>query len=180
MKFCGHCGAQLPRATRAGGERRRVTLLFADVSGFTPMSEPLDPEDVYLLMNRCYERMGQVLEQHGGTVDKFIGDCIMALFGARVAHENDPERAVRAARAMQDELRKFNQELEADAKPVVQMKIGINLPKMPAPERVEPPPERCRKTPPTSNLSANPKPIPPDTQSRVTSARWILKVDKPI
>lgn len=127
MKFCGNCGAQLPQATRASGERRRVTILFADVSGFTTMSEQLDPEDIYLLMNRCYERMGQILEQHGGTVDKFIGDCIMALFGAPVAHENDPERAVRAALAMQEELRRFNQELEADAKPTVQMKIGINM-----------------------------------------------------
>lgn len=127
MKFCGNCGAQLPQATRASGERRRVTILFADVSGFTTMSEQLDPEDIYLLMNHCYERMGQVLEQHGGTVDKFIGDCIMALFGAPVAHENDPERAVRAALAMQEELRRFNRELEADSKPTVQMKIGINM-----------------------------------------------------
>jgi class 3 adenylate cyclase/tetratricopeptide (TPR) repeat protein len=127
MKFCGNCGAQLPQAAREGGERRRVTILFADVSGFTSMSEKLDPEEIYLLMNRCYERMGQVLEQHGGTIDKFIGDCIMALFGAPVAHENDPERAVRASLAMQEELRRFNRELQDDSEPAVQMRIGINM-----------------------------------------------------
>lgn len=127
MKFCGNCGAQLPQTAREEGERRRVTILFADVSGFTTLSEQLGAEEVFHLMNRCYKRMGQVLEQHGGTVDKFMGDCIMALFGAPVAHENDPERAARAALAMQAELKLFNQEQQWESGAFIQMRIGINM-----------------------------------------------------
>jgi len=108
------------------GERRRVTILFADVSGFTAMSEKLDPEEVYRLMNRCFERLGDVIARYEGTVDKFIGDCVMALFGAPVAHENDPERAVRAALDMQRELAAFSEVLKEQADIRLQMRIGLN------------------------------------------------------
>ena len=74
------------------GERKQVTVMFADISGFTAMSEKLDPEEVRSTINACFERLGKAIDRYGGHIDKFIGDEIMALFGAPVAHENDPER----------------------------------------------------------------------------------------
>jgi class 3 adenylate cyclase len=84
--------------------------MFADISGFTAMSEKLDPEEVRSMINACFERLGAVIDQYGGHIDKFIGDEIMALFGAPMAHENDPERALRAALDMMSALEAFNAE----------------------------------------------------------------------
>jgi class 3 adenylate cyclase len=89
-------------------ERRTVTVMFADVSGFTALSERLDAEHVRRVMNGCFTALVPVVEHYGGIVDKFIGDEIMAVFGAPVAHENDPERALRAALDMQQALAAFN------------------------------------------------------------------------
>src|SRR5437764_144596 len=83
-------------------ERKVVTVLFADLVGFTHRSEQLDPEDVAAILRPYHERLRSELERFGGTVEKFIGDAVMALFGAPVAHEDDPERAVRAALAIRD------------------------------------------------------------------------------
>src|SRR6266566_326791 len=83
-------------------ERKVVTVLFADLVGFTSRAEQLDPEDVEAILQPYHERLQRELERHGGTVEKFIGDAVMALFGAPVAHEDDPERAVRAALAIRD------------------------------------------------------------------------------
>src|SRR5205809_6926754 len=83
-------------------ERKVVTVLFADLVGFTSRAESLDPEDVEAILRRYHERLRSELERHGGTVEKFIGDAVMALFGAPRAHEDDPERAVRAAFAIRD------------------------------------------------------------------------------
>jgi class 3 adenylate cyclase/tetratricopeptide (TPR) repeat protein len=90
------------------GERRQVTVLFADISGFTALAETMDPEDVRQVMNACFAQLVPVVETYGGTIDKFIGDEIMALFGAPIAYDNDAERAVRAALAMQEALAAFN------------------------------------------------------------------------
>ena len=79
-----------------------MTVLFCDLVGFTSQSEALDPEDVEAILRPYHERVRDELERHGGTVEKFIGDAVMALFGAPVAHEDDPERAVRAALAIRD------------------------------------------------------------------------------
>ncbi|MBN1138814.1 MAG: AAA family ATPase [Anaerolineae bacterium] len=92
------------------GERKLVTVMFADISGFTALAETMDPETVRDLMNACFENLVPVVEKYGGTVDKFIGDEIMALFGAPIAHEDDPVRALRAALEMMDELETFNQQ----------------------------------------------------------------------
>src|SRR5919107_5176684 len=81
-------------------ERKVVTVLFADLVGFTARAESLDPEDVEAILRPYHERLRSELESHGGTVEKFIGDAVMGLFGAPVAHEDDPERAVRAALAI--------------------------------------------------------------------------------
>src|SRR3954465_4535559 len=83
-------------------ERKVVTVLFADLVGFTARAEQLDPEDVEAILRPYHERLRSELERRGGTVEKFIGDAVMALFGAPIAHEDDPERAVRAALAIRD------------------------------------------------------------------------------
>ncbi len=90
----------MPSAPRR--ERKVVTVLFCDLVGFTSQAESMDPEDVEALLRPYHHRVRAELERHGGTVEKFIGDAVMALFGAPVAHEDDPERAVRAALAIRD------------------------------------------------------------------------------
>jgi class 3 adenylate cyclase len=89
-------------------ERRLVTILFADVSGFTAMSEKLDPEVVTSVLNDCFKGLIAIVYKYEGVIDKFIGDEVMAIFGAPIAHENDPERAVRCALEMQEYIRRFN------------------------------------------------------------------------
>lgn len=84
-----------------GEERRWATVLFADLKGFTSLSERMDPEDVRALIDRCMRNMGQIVERFGGSVERVIGDALMALFGARLAHEDDAERAVRAGLEIQ-------------------------------------------------------------------------------
>src|SRR5438046_3345686 len=83
-------------------ERKVLTCLFADLVGFTDRAESLDPEDVEAILRPYHERLRSELERYGGPVEKFIGDAVMALFGAPTAHEDDPERAVRAALAIRD------------------------------------------------------------------------------
>ena len=83
-------------------ERKVVTVVFCDLVGFTSQAETMDPEDVAAILRPYHERVRSELERYGGTVEKFIGDAVMALFGAPVAHEDDPERAVRAALAIRD------------------------------------------------------------------------------
>jgi class 3 adenylate cyclase/tetratricopeptide (TPR) repeat protein len=104
-RFCNACAAPLAAEAAASREERKVvTVLFADVVGFTSRSEQLDPEDVRAFLSPYYARLRSELERFGGTVEKFIGDAVMALFGAPIAHEDDPERAVRAALAIKEAL----------------------------------------------------------------------------
>ncbi len=97
-----------PRAPSFEGERKLVSVMFADLSGFTALSEALDPEQVRSIVNQCFNLLVPIVEHYGGTVDKFIGDEIMALFGAPQAHENDAERALRAALDMREALAGLN------------------------------------------------------------------------
>src|SRR5438093_6547481 len=101
-RFCPACGAALEGRPQPSPreERKVVTVLFADLVGFTSRAESMDPEDVRALLAPYHARLRAELERHGGTVEKFIGDAVMALFGAPTAHEDDPERAVRAALAI--------------------------------------------------------------------------------
>ncbi len=94
--------------TRREEERRYATVLFADVSGFTSMSEKLDPEDVTSIMNRCFTLLEAAVRKYGGTVDKYIGDCVMALFGVPVALEEAPRNAINAAIEMRKAIHEFN------------------------------------------------------------------------
>ncbi|MFN2432552.1 MAG: adenylate/guanylate cyclase domain-containing protein [Gemmatimonadota bacterium] len=105
------------------GERRQVAVLFADLSGFTAMAEHMDPEEVSLLMNRVLQRLSEAVYRYEGYVDKFIGDAVMALFGAPLAHEDDPERAVLAGFAMLDAVAEQN----AAGGPKLALRVGINL-----------------------------------------------------
>src|SRR3954453_17044320 len=122
-RFCLACGSGLVASPDAREERKVVTVLFADLVGFTSRAEQLDPEDVRALLSPYYARLRQELERRGGTVEKFIGDAVMALFGAPAAHEDDPERAVRAALAIRDGLGELN---EADPKLELQVRIAVN------------------------------------------------------
>ena len=102
-RFCSGCGTALAGEREASREERKVvSVLFADLVGFTSRAERMDPEDVRAVLEPYHARLRTELEQRGGTVEKFIGDAVMALFGAPTAHEDDPERAVRAALAIRD------------------------------------------------------------------------------
>jgi class 3 adenylate cyclase/tetratricopeptide (TPR) repeat protein len=108
-KFCSECGAQLTLvATARREERKVVSVVFVDLVGSTARAETSDPEDVRALLRIYHERARDRLEAYGGTVEKFIGDAVVAVFGAPVAHEDDPERAVRAALAVRDAVARLN------------------------------------------------------------------------
>lgn len=107
---------------RLPGERKLITVMFADISGYTALAEKIDPERARDLLNDCFEHLVPVVEKYGGTIDKFVGDEILALFGAPVAHENDAERACAAALEMMAALADFNQRKKAD----LGLHFGIN------------------------------------------------------
>ena len=100
-RFCDACGAPLAAAL-ARESRKTVTVLFCDVTGSTALGERIDPESLRNVMARYFETAKEAIERHGGTVEKFIGDAVVALFGAPTAHEDDPERAVHAGLAIRD------------------------------------------------------------------------------
>lgn len=111
------------------GERRPVTIVFADLSGFTTLSETRDPEEVATLIDRCLRAMGECIYHYEGAVDKYIGDAVMALFGAPVAHEDDPERAIRAALELRDHIAAINRDLQGEPEgtaPLLSVHVGIN------------------------------------------------------
>jgi class 3 adenylate cyclase/tetratricopeptide (TPR) repeat protein len=110
----------------AGEERKIVTVLFADVIGSTGLAERLDPERLREVMDAFFSAMREEIEAVGGTVEKFIGDAVMAAFGVPVAHEDDPARALRAALGMQRRLELVNEDLEARFGLTLQMRIGVN------------------------------------------------------
>ncbi|HEX2232098.1 MAG TPA: adenylate/guanylate cyclase domain-containing protein [Thermoleophilaceae bacterium] len=137
-RFCTSCGNSLdapaapqpaapspaPTAAPAADERRRVTVLFADLSGYTAVAERMDPEAVKALVDGALRRLGEEVERFGGTVDKYIGDNVMAIFGAPIAHEDDAERAVRAGLGMQEAMGEINDELPPGVD--FQLRVGIN------------------------------------------------------
>ncbi|MBA2439299.1 MAG: AAA family ATPase, partial [Thermoleophilaceae bacterium] len=126
-KFCGECGTALSggATARAGGgpataaiapvaERRLVSVLFADLVGFTTLSESRDPESVRELLGRYFEVASDIIGRYGGTIEKFIGDAVMAVWGAPTAHEDDAERAVRSALDLVEAVRRLGQEVDAE------------------------------------------------------------------
>src|SRR3989475_13305694 len=108
--FCGFCGAPLsaPAPTVGVKERKVVSVLFCDLVGFTAASESADPEEVQARIAPYHARTRERIEAFGGTVEKFIGDAVMAVFGAPTVHEDDPERAVRAGLALLEAIEALN------------------------------------------------------------------------
>ncbi|MFP6759412.1 MAG: adenylate/guanylate cyclase domain-containing protein [Alphaproteobacteria bacterium] len=107
-------------------DRRTVTVLFADLSGFTALSERLDPEDVRALQNDLHREMADVVKQYDGFLEKFIGDAALAIFGAPIAHENDPERALRAALSMCERIETLSKRWESRVGNALTLHVGIN------------------------------------------------------
>ncbi len=152
-KFCGECGHALaePRdappvdydqpqsytpkfladkilTTRSSieGERKLVTVLFADVANYTSISEKLDPEEVHQIMDGCFKILMDKIHRYEGTINQFTGDGVMALFGAPVAHEDHPQRACHAALSIQKAMRGYGDRLRADLEIDFKMRIGLN------------------------------------------------------
>src|SRR6187200_1055666 len=115
-RFCSACGAELAVAERQRESRKVVTVLFCDLVGSTALGESTDPEALRARMRRYFEDLRVILERHGGTVEKFVGDAVMAIFGIPTSHEDDALRAVRAASEMREAITEHR--LEA--------RIGIN------------------------------------------------------
>jgi class 3 adenylate cyclase len=126
-RFCLACAAPLAAQTPTGRNvRKTITVVFSDVAGSTALGERLDAESLRAVMGRYFEEMRAALERHGGTVEKFIGDAVMAVFGIPVLHEDDALRAVRAAAEMRDALTPLNDELERERGVRIQVRVGVN------------------------------------------------------
>jgi class 3 adenylate cyclase len=125
-RFCQTCGGALDARAGSREVRKTVTVLFMDVVGSTEMGERLDPESTRRVMSRLFEVVRPVLEHHGGTVEKFIGDAVMAVFGIPAVHEDDALRACRAALEIQDEIERLNNELERDWGITISTRTGLN------------------------------------------------------
>ncbi|MGH2818927.1 MAG: adenylate/guanylate cyclase domain-containing protein [Actinomycetota bacterium] len=128
FRFCGECGHPLdaeappsPGERPMPSERRRVTVLFADLVGFSTLAEHMDPEELRTLMNETFKELTATIEERDGVVEKFIGDAVVAIFGAPVAHEDDPERAVHSALAMREILEERSRSLPSK----LQIRIGV-------------------------------------------------------
>jgi class 3 adenylate cyclase len=116
----------LASRTALEGERKQVTVLFDDVSGFTSISAQLDPEEVHQLMNRAFGLMLDEVHRYEGTINQVLGDGIMALFGAPIAHEDHAQRAVHAALAIQQALRGYHDELQRTKGIAFRLRMGLN------------------------------------------------------
>jgi adenylate cyclase len=127
--FCPRCGGRLPvvaPAEAAGADRRQVTVVFADLTGFTALAEALDPEDVRAFQNALFETLAQAIERRGGFVEKFVGDAVMAVFGAPLAHEDDPERALDAALDMLQRVQALGATWQSRLGRPVTLHIGVH------------------------------------------------------
>src|SRR5213596_4337722 len=113
FRLCGFCGTALAAELPPQEVRKTVTLVFSDLKGSTSLGEKLDSEALREVMSRYFEEMKRPLERHGGRIEKYIGDAIMAVFGLPRAHEDDALRAVRAAISMRIALARLNVELKA-------------------------------------------------------------------
>src|SRR5919197_1547495 len=124
--FCRRCGARLVPAPVATTARKVVTVLFSDVSGFTALGERLDPESLQQLMGRWFNETKRIIEHHAGTVEKYMGDAVMAVFGVPVVHEDDALRAARAALQMRTTLTNLNREIARRWGVELEVRTGVN------------------------------------------------------
>ncbi len=123
-RFCSGCGAQLA-ALAVEQVRKTVTIVFCDLVGSTSLGEQLDPEAVRRAVGRYFDEARVAIERHGGTVEKFIGDAVMSVFGIPRLHEDDALRAVRAAGDLRDAVRRLGDEVEAELGVRIQARIGV-------------------------------------------------------
>ena len=127
VNFCPVCGHQLAEGAPTAQERKLVTVLFADVTGSTGLGEQLDPEQLSDVMGAFFAAMRREIEAEGGTVEKFIGDAVMSVFGVPTSHDDDATRAFRAALRMRAALAQLNEELRASFGLSLEMRIGISM-----------------------------------------------------
>ena len=132
-RFCASCGTQLGEPSDLGEQRKVVSILFADVTGSTSLGEQLDPERLRALLGSYFGEMAQIIQSWGGTVEKYIGDAIMAVFGVPAVREDDAERALRAALEMGERLQVLNEGFERDHRVRLQIRIGVNTGEVVAP-----------------------------------------------
>src|SRR5919112_833984 len=126
FRLCGFCGTALAPAAPPKEVRKLVTILFCDLKGSTNLGERLDSESLRETMSRYFDAMSAEITRHGGTIEKYIGDAIMAVFGLPRVHEDDALRAVRAARAMQAALDRLNEGLERSYGVTLANRTGLN------------------------------------------------------
>ena len=133
FKFCGECGHNLTEQTETekkalafDSERKHATVLFSDLVGYTAMTERLDPEDVKEIMSHIFGEIAQVVTRYEGFIERFFGDEVMALFGVPKAHEDDPVRAIRAAREIHRMVEGMSPKYEATIGHPLAMHTGIN------------------------------------------------------
>jgi class 3 adenylate cyclase/tetratricopeptide (TPR) repeat protein len=129
--FCGKCGQKLEKVSEPEkpvpeAERKHVTVLFSDLSGYTAMSERFDPEEAKEIMNRIFGQIAQVVSRYDGFIEKFIGDAVMALFGVPTSHEDDPVRAIRAAREIHEVVEGMSPRIQERLGGPLSMHVGIN------------------------------------------------------
>ena len=125
-KFCNECGHKFGEELAIEGERKQVTVLFSDLSGYTAMSERLDPEEVKNIISRIFGEIAQVVVKYDGSIEKFIGDAVVAFFGVPKAHEDDPVRALRAAREIHEIVNAMSHQFESKVGKPLSMHTGIN------------------------------------------------------
>ncbi|MDH5235463.1 MAG: adenylate/guanylate cyclase domain-containing protein, partial [Gemmatimonadota bacterium] len=128
--FTPHLAARIassPDAVKLGGDRRRVAVLFSDIRGFTAMSETMNPDTVAALLSEYFTEMVECVFRHGGTLDKFIGDSVMAQWGAPIGERDDCDRAMQAALDMMQELDRLNARWQIEGRPRVDIGIGLNV-----------------------------------------------------
>jgi len=125
-RFCNACAAPLEAPVRSREQRKTVTVVFSDVTGSTALGERLDPESLRRVLARYFDVAREAVERHGGVVEKFIGDAVMAVFGVPRVHEDDALRAVRAATDLRRGVTELNEELERDFGTKLALRIGVN------------------------------------------------------
>src|SRR5919202_1178299 len=125
-RFCLNCGTALEAARPVAGERKFVTVLFADVVNSTSMGEQLDPEHVIEIMNGAFAFLNMAVAKYGGTVARLMGDAVLAFFGAPLTHEDDAERAVRAGLEIQAAAKEYGQTIKANYGLDFNVRVGIN------------------------------------------------------
>jgi adenylate cyclase len=119
--------AQQEGAVQLGGQKRPVVIFFSDIRGFTPLSETMGPDEIATLLTEYFTEMVEIVFEHSGTLDKFMGDAIMALWGAPIAHADDADRAMRCALDQLEALKKLNRKWKEQGRPELGIGIGINF-----------------------------------------------------